>query len=241
MKNRKLIIALIVILSIIALLLAGILALCLVYRAEPLKINTGDFKESQQFFSESYDGSTVNSIKVNSDCGDIEILNSNDSSVQITADGKYKNGLSVNNDNGELSVTYKSQKRVNLKSLECDITIYLPKDFNKPVSLDLSCGDVDAGEVSNIKISNSYGDIEIGKVSKSFEISSSYGDIDIGIVDISNNSSIQSSMGDISIDKTNDIRIDSNVSMGDNDVRYSSQSSDIVLTVSADLGDIEIN
>ncbi len=244
--NKKLIILIIILLSVIAIALSGILIM-LIMKGSFLIPEIFDFNynksSSQVFYDESYNADTIENINIDSDCGDIYIRTSNDNSIRVAAKGRYKDALSVSNNNGSLSVIYNPESKANLFSTKwsCDIAVYLPENYQKPISIDLSYGDIEAAELSSANIQSSYGDIEINRISGKFDIKSNCGDIEINSININEKSSIASNLGDISIEQTNDIRIESAVSLGDNEINYSNQSSDVVLSVTADLGDVEIN
>jgi len=244
--NRKLIILIIILLCVIAIALSGILIMLIMKGSFLIpKVFDSNYGKSnaQVFYDESYNADTIENININSDCGDIYIKTSNDNSIRVEAKGRYKNALSVSNNNGSLSVTYNPESKVSLFSDKwgCDIAVYLPENYQNPISINLSYGDIEALELSNANIQLSYGDIEINHISGKFDIKSNCGDVEINSIDINEKSSIESDLGDISIEKTNDIRIESEVSLGDNEINYTNQSSDVVLSVTADLGDIEIN
>lgn len=109
------------------------------------------------------------------------------------------------------------------------------------LAIDEDCGDVLVSEVDRIKINNSYGDIKIKKVNKYLEVKDDCGDIEINELNIIENSLIENNLGNINVDKTNDIYIEYKTSLGDATVNKSNKDSDVILRINNSCGDIEVN
>ena len=92
-----------------------------------------------------------------------------------------------------------------------------------------------------MKLKSSYGDTEIKSVSNKLDMRSNCGNIEIDNVQLIENSSIKSDLGDIKIGTTNDICIDAKVSLGDCKVNNSNRSSEVILSIENNCGNIKVN
>lgn len=103
------------------------------------------------------------------------------------------------------------------------------------------CGDVKIGAVKDAIIKNSYGDIKIEKITNRCDIKNKCGDIKIINLEIKEDSSVETDLGDIKIEKTSDIYVDSKVDLGDVKVNENNRHSEIVLKARNSCGDIKVN
>ena len=71
-------------------------------------------------------------------------------------------------------------------------------------------------------------------------INSACGDIKVYSVQIQENSSIKSDFGDVKINNSNDIYVDTNVDLGDVKIRNNNRYSDITLKIDSSCGDIKV-
>lgn len=277
MKNRGLIVFLIIILSLFALLILGGMIYLILgdknFTFNNLRISSvSDKLVYEKNYEEIFD-----EININSDAGDIYIKSANIDEVKVKIYGDVKQ-LDVS-DEDDLSIKYVANKCIGFcfNVLKSKIEITLPKEYNGKINIenkfgdteigelinadldikhnygDISveeikdakisndCGDIEVGKVLNLDVENNYGDIEIKNVLASIEADASCGDIEIKKLNIEKNSSINSSLGDIDIGTTNDIRIDAHTSLGDTEVRNNNHKSDIVLSIDNSCGDITVN
>lgn len=102
-------------------------------------------------------------------------------------------------------------------------------------------GDVKVDNVNGVTIQTTSGDIELLSINDHLSISSVSGDIDIGSINISKNSVIKTVSGDVEIDRSNSIYVETNTVSGDVEIVNNDRKSDIVLKVTTTSGDIEVN
>ena len=118
-------------------------------------------------------------------------------------------------------------------------------DINLKNALDTkiksTSGDIELGEVSNLNIHTTSGDVNIKKVNTKVNIELTSGDITINEVNLSKDSSIKAVSGDVTIDKTNDIYVESHTTSGDEDVSNSNRKATTELKIKTTSGDIEVN
>lgn len=111
---------------------------------------------------------------------------------------------------------------------------------NASIDIKQDCGDVKLGKVKDITVKNSYGDIYIEKILNKCIVKSDCGDIKIEEIELKENSSIESDLGNIKIGKTNDIYIDAKTDLGDTKVNTNNRHSEITLKIEGSCGDIKV-
>lgn len=261
MKYRGSIITMIVMLSIIIVLLTAILCMGITNRGIiQLGFVRGD-KANQIIYDKGYDVELINNIEVLSSAGDVKIEESNDSNVRVLVYGEEDNGLKVSLENGNLKVDYKEHKKHHIISFGgylSEVIIYVPKNYDKELNLNLdygdleiaslekasikvreSCGNVKLGKVKNIEVDNNYGNVKIEEVLNKLKINTDCGDVKIEKIDLKENSSIKCDLGDVKIKEKNDIYIDANVDLGDCKVNDNNRHSEITLKIDMSCGDIK--
>lgn len=185
----------------------------------------------------SIDDITNLSIRYDSEPCHFFCINIKSAKIEVYLKEEYNGKIDINNDYGDIEIADFKNSTVNVNSSFGDTKVRGAKE----VSLSSSCGDIDIGEVENAEVHNNYGDISINKITNKASIKDDCGDIEIDEVDLKENSTIENNFGDIKVKKTNDIMIESKVSLGDNKVNKNNYKSDIVLNITNDCGDIEVN
>lgn len=259
MSNRNLLIICIILLSIIAMALTVFLVLAL----------TGNYKEFSIFknensiaiLDESFDEELVNNLELKSEAGDIKIEPSQDEKIKIVVYGDSEDNVDVSFNDGNLKVEVKQQRRVfNFGIHISNVSVYIPQSYSKSLNVEANygdieigsfenaimniqedCGDINIASVKNAKVENCYGDIKIGTVTNKCEISNNCGSIKIQNLDIKENSTIESDLGDIKVEKTSDIFIDAKTDLGDTKVNQNNRYSEITLKCKNSCGDIKVN
>lgn len=264
MKNRSLIITLIVLLSIIAILLTIFLIFGITGNAFPLFMNS-KVNSKNIILSQTYEPEHVEKINIVSEAGDVKIIESSEKIIKVTIYGKNDRSLkdvSFSNKNGILKFEIKgmSNKFINFGFYTSDIVIYAPKEVikeinvnsnygnieignfeNTLVDLNQDCGDIDVENIKDAIIKSSYGDVKINSILNKCDIDLSCGDVKIQNLQINENSNIKNDLGNIKIDQTNDIFIDAKTDLGDCKIEKSNRHSEVTLTLSNSCGDIKVN
>lgn len=262
MKNKGLIIALIVVLTIIIIGLVVILYMSLSGKLNLLNgfKNLG-VKSNNVIFDKVYEVDSIDNLEILSSAGDVSFKESTDGNIRVVAYGQNANDLKVSLDARKLKVDYSGYKNVGISFnfYTNDIIIYIPSDYSKEINIDNDygdcdiidlenatininedCGDIKIGKIKNISIQNDYGDIDIDTILNRCDIKSDCGDIKIDTVQIKENSTIKSDYGDIKIKKINDIYIDAKTDLGDVKVNANNRLSEIILNIEGDCGDIKV-
>lgn len=202
MKNRGLIIFLIVILTLLALAITGGMFMLLSGRG-----NFGFFNffnvgrstvSSELIFDKKYD-EVFKELAIDADVGDIYINHSNNNEVTVKIYGDAKQ-LDVS-DEDNLSIRYVAKKCVGIciNVEKSKIEINLPKDYDGKLNIINKYGDTKVSEFmkANAEINNDYGDIEIDAINEG-KVDNSCGDIKIGTIAVAD---VDNNYGDIKLEK----------------------------------------
>jgi len=256
--SKKFTVTLIVLLSIITISIVVLFIILLSGKFRfRFSFNTGHY--DNVVVDEEYDN--IEDIKIDTNGADITIKESNDDKFRVVVKGlEDKTNVTLDDGNLVVKTDIKKCKFFCINNKVAIVDLYLPANYDKNITIDSkygdikisnfddmnlkiksNYGDIEIESINDIKINSNYGDIKIQKINNYLDISSDYGDIKINELIINENSYIDSSYGDIKISKTNDIRIDSKTSFGDNKVYDNNSRSDISLKVNASFGDIKIN
>lgn len=261
MRNRGLIITLIVLISILIIILVAFLWLCLSGKFK--MINWKGKKSNQVIFDTNYELSEVESLEILSTAGDIYLKESTDETIRVVAYGENEANLAVDFEKNQLKVDYTKyqQKKMffGFHFSSNDIVVYLPKTYEKDiqikanygdievidlekatVDIEEDCGDVVLGKVKNAFVKNHYGDIKIAEIGNQVLVESDCGDVKIGSVKLAEDSKITNSFGDIKIGQTNEIYIEAKTDLGDVKVNKNERHAEITLKIENDCGDIKV-
>ncbi len=259
MRNKGLIITNIVILSLIVIVLIFVLFVCINGK---FKVFNFGIRSNNKICDETYDIQKISNIEILSNFGDVEVKECNDENIKVLVYGKSKDNLEIDSSNeNELKIEYKEENKINFGfNQSSNIILYIPNTYSEKINIDTKCGDaeiedfknatinIDAnygdikiGDVKNVTIKNDCGDVKIKSILNKLNIKSSYGDIKIDKLELNENSFIKSDLGDIKIEETNDIYIETDVSLGDAKVNNNNRHSEIILSIENNLGDIKVN
>ena len=264
MKNKGLIITLIIILLII---ITGLIAFLYLILSGKFNFKLGfknlGTKSSNIIFDNNYELDSIDNLEILSTAGNINFKESTDGKIRVVAYGQNNDDLKVSLEENKLNVDYSEYKNVsigfNFNFNINDIIIDIPKDYSKEINIDADygnieiidlenatinikqdCGNVKLGKVKNISIENNYGDVEMVEILNKFTIESDCGNIKIDKVQIAEDSYIKSDYGDVRIKETNDIYIDAKTDLGDVKINTNNRHSEITLKIEGDCGDIKV-
>lgn len=260
MKNKGLIVTMIILLSFLAI---GLVVLLFFMINGNFKFGFNMGKRSEEvIFEECYDADSINNIEILSSAGDVKLKESTDGKIKVIVYGQNDGKLKVDSYGNKLKVDYSKNNNSNFFGVNFyinDIIVYIPKSYDKYIKVDLDygninvldmenatidikedCGDVHLGAIKNVKIKNDYGKIEIREVLNKLNIDSDCGDIKIEKVQLLEDSKIKSDLGDVKINEINDIYIDASVDLGECKINSSNRHSDVTLKIDSDCGDIKV-
>lgn len=258
MKSKGMIIALIILLSVLIFFLVMFLVICL--RGGMSFTNFMGNKNTKVIFDKTYEIENIEDIEINQDAGNITFKETQSANIQVVIYGENENDVTVELNNNKLSIEHKVKTRfISFGFRTSDIIVYVPSNYGKQIKiknnfgnseiLDLenatidakcSAGNITLGKIKNATIECNYGNIEIKEVLNKCDIKADCGDIKIGRMLIKEDSDIRVDLGNINIDETNDIYIETKVDLGEVNVNKNNRNSDITLKIKCDCGDINV-
>ena len=164
-------------------------------------------------------------------------LNNKIGKIDLYLPSNYDKNLEINNNFGDINVDSFDKADAVISSDYGDVKL---GNINTAI-INQSCGDVKIRNVNDVTVNNSYGDIIIDSVTNYLDVNDDCGDIKINSIALNKNSKINNNFGDIEIGSTNEINIQAKTSFGDVDINNNYKKSAIILKVTNDCGDIEIN
>jgi len=253
MKNKKLTILLIIILSIISI---GILIFMVGILTNKINLSNIKFSSNESkelIINETYN-IDFNRINIDSEASNIYLKETNDNNTKVIIYGE-KDYVKVDTTNNNLNISTKEKNCIgfcfNLSISK--IEVYLPVSYDKIIKIENEYGDIEIGSFQNatFEIEEESGDVTVLKANK-VTIENEYGDV---LLDTINDANIEVSAGDIKIKKVNNII--ANNEYGDieivdvnNYLNLTNDSGDIKINnvnlnknsiIKDDYGDIEIN
>lgn len=252
-KSKKAIIALISVLTALALFLVGMMSFVIAGK-EKIFNSTGNntSKTKTVIFNKNYDLADFNSLKLDVSVADISFeQNDTADTVTVTVYGKKDNKFK-----GEikdkillLDETY-GRVTVDLKSLfnnfginALKIVVTVPQNFNYPIDISSSVGNINfqIPFASTLDVELDTGNFNAQNLSGKFDISTDTGDIYINNASPIENSSAETDTGDITIENMSNINVEYETDMGDAAVYNNDKNSATTLSLSTDTGDINVN
>lgn len=264
MKNKWLIITLIVLLTIIVFLLIMFLVACL---SGGINFNSGIIsigsKSSNVIFDKTFELEDIEKIEIEQDAGEIIFKETSNDYIQVVIYGDNANDAEVSLNNSTLNIDYVHKKNFALFSFgttKNDIIVYIPSNYqneiklkndygacemtdleNAKVDIDCDAGDIKLGKIKDATIKCDYGNIEIEEILNKCDIKANCGNIEINKISIQENSTIKADLGDVEIGETNEIYIDANCNLGETNVNNNNRDAEIELKINCDCGNITVN
>lgn len=157
--------------------------------------------------------------------------------IKIYLPSEYSNKMNVHATSGDVKLDSFDNMSLKVKATSGDITAKNIKD----ATLKLTSGDVKINKVNNLNIDVTSGDIEVNKVNKYLNIEVTSGDIEIDKFNISKNSYIKATSGDVKIHSVDNVYVNAKVTSGDIDVNNSDRKAEFELKIKTTSGDISVN
>lgn len=251
-KSKKIIIAMISVLTAVALFLIGAMSVVIATDGKIFDKLNIKYKEPQTvIFEQSYDLKEFNSLILDTSVADVTFKKSNDANLKVTAYGRKDNKFSskIKNKVLMLDETYGTVtlspnwhgKGINLHGIK--IVIALPENFNYPINADIDTGDMDfqIPYASKLKAQLDTGDFQAVELGGKFDVSTDTGDVSIKNAHPATDSKIEVDLGDITIDSVENANIEYETDLGDTNIKKNNKNSNVTLSLCADTGDINVN
>lgn len=263
MKNKTLIIVLIIIMSIMIFILTMFLVS---YLKGNFNFKDGIFnigsKSTNIIYDKKFDIEELHNISIKQNAGDIIIRESPDNDIQVVAYGDNQSELKVNTNNNDLNIDYTKRFRISFLGFNQklnDIIIYVPANYsnkinikndygkceiadlkNATVDIDCDAGNVEVGKIKNATIKCDYGNIEVGEILNRCELKADCGNINVDTMSIKENSTIKADLGNIEIENVDDIYIDAEVDLGKCNINQNNRQSNVTLKIKCDCGNVTV-
>lgn len=275
--NKTKTIVLIILLSILCMLLLGFMIAVLCGVLPIWNFNFGTSKVSENLaFEEVYD-INFQEISVDVSVGNIEVLPSNDSRVHVAIYSDYEL-FDIDDTKSRLSIIFSEEEgfhfsfpksrdlvRIYLPDTS-NIEVFLATDYGDVSVLDFSntnfdinanmgdisvtqanslsiaseMGDVSIGDVCKLTVTQDMGDIEVANVTEKVSIDSEMGNVSIEKLNLVKDSKIILSLGDLEITSITNAYVDATTDLGDVEIKNNNREAAYVLTVESDMGDVSI-
>ena len=182
----------------------------------------------------------INKIIVESDTADINFYKSDDENVRAIVYGTSKDVVKLIEGTKYLTVSKETNSKICLLNCKNEIDLYVPDDFEK-IEINSKTGNITIEEVSikNIDISNDVGNVVIDKTN-AVNINSNVGDISINTINATNNSSIKTETGNITIDKLINLKIDAKSETGSVVIPVIKSEQEFTLKIETKVGNVDI-
>lgn len=228
MKNNTLIVCLIVLLVIICIALLGFM----------MKVINGKmgfpYKVSEELVVDEEYENNFETINITSDASDIEVKETSGEKVRVIIYGD-KDKTEVEERNNELKIISKHKKGTwfAFRNKIAKIEVYVPKEFDKNITINNKYGDIDVEEFleATIEINEDCGDVDIAGGNK-VNIVNKYGDIKLKKAKEAN---IKQSAGEVKVESVDDIVVKNNYG----DIKITNVYNSI--NAEEDCGDVKID
>ena len=260
MKNKGIIIALIILLSIIIFFLVMFLVMCLTGKKV---LFFGMKKSNNIIFDKTYSIEDINCIDIRQDAGNVIFREASEDNIKVIVYGENESDVDVDFNQINLVIDNTHNKKFiffNFRVVAKDIVVYIPATYNKTikvkndygncemldlenatVDIDCDCGNIKLGKIKNVNVKCDLGDTEIKEILNKCDIKADCGDIKIDTISIQENSTIKVDLGNVDINKTNDIYIESEVDLGKTKISQNNRNSEITLKINCDCGNVTVD
>lgn len=232
MKNKSLLITLIIVLSIIALVVLSLLVFLLTGSKRFGYFNFGSSVSEELVLEESYEPG-FEQIVVDASSATIEVKSATDEQIKLFIYGD-KDRVKVDTKSGKLLITLKGKKCFGFCfNQKIDkVELYIPNTFAKDLEINNDYGDITIGDFpqAHISVEEDYGDVFV-QSGNEVKVENNYGDIEIEEANIAH---VKESAGNVTIGKVQDAIVHNN--FGDIKVQEVLHFMDI----KQDCGDVKI-
>ncbi|MBR5419465.1 DUF4097 family beta strand repeat protein [Candidatus Saccharibacteria bacterium] len=261
-EKKTFYIVLAVILSVVVLGLSSILIIGIINKGSFRFGFNGDNVSSNLAFEKEYPIEDVEKIDMKVKAGKIAVRNTENNAAIVKFYAKESNDADVKLEGGLLSIIDKSDDChflcINWEGVS--VELYLPSsyageivadnDFGRvsvddfreaTLTIDSSAGDVELGAAKNIDAKLSMGKLSLADCLGYLRIDSSMGDVEISQLHLTQDSSIHLSMGNVRIDNVGDVRVKSDVSMGNQNINGGNDMATVILNIDNSMGNVSVH
>lgn len=164
-------------------------------------------------------------------------INMKERKVVVTLPKGFSNNINTKTDAGNIKIANFENATVNIKADAGNINLGDVKD----AEIVTDAGNVKVETVNKCKIKTDAGNVNIVKVNESLDINVNAGNVKIQEVDLKVDSKIVTDFGNVTVEKTNDLNIETKTDAGKKHVENSNRKADVTLEIETDCGNINVN
>jgi len=180
----------------------------------------------------------INKLVINSEVSDINFYKSEDEFTRVVIYGLSKDKVELVEGNKELSIDKHGSKSYCLINCDNKIDIYLPNDLDSlNITTDVGSVNTESVYVSSLTIKSDVGSINVG-VSNIVNIITNVGSVSIKEISGTDNSLVKTDVGSITIDKISNLKVESNVDFGNNDIV--NNDGEFILKLETNVGSVKV-
>lgn len=231
MKNNKIIIFSIVLLSIVAISLVIFMIMVINGKNKFPEFQVIGRTNSKLAIDEKYNAE-FNSININSNSSDIYVKKSESSEVRVLIYTEDSPIVETTDDELNIKLDMQKHKFFNFYTTISKIEVYIPENFDKKIKINNDYGNIEVDEFfyASIKIIEDCGNVSV-KGGNDVSIENNYGDI---VLDKANNVDIKQSAGDVIIGNVKNIKAENDYG----DIKIDEVTEQ--LNIEENCGDVEI-
>jgi hypothetical protein len=211
-----------------------------------------------------FDMNSISLVDVTQDYGDIEIVSSaieNNTKITIKAYAKDESKVKAYNEGATLYALSNPDNCnflcFNQNGVKFLITIpesytgnfNIESDYGKTrigsfkdasVEATSDYGDIEVADAKNLHLELDAGNAKIGGCYGRLDIKNDMGNVEIDHLELSENSSIELDMGNVTISDVGTAHVIANVDLGNSDIQKHNDDSTIILTIQNDMGNVTV-
>lgn len=213
---------------------------------------------------ESKELTVIKEIDINFNTSDIEIKKSEDSNVKIYVYSDREGEHSITEEEGGIVKVSINEKKLKFWKRLFNhrisrVLVYLPIDFEGKINIDGDVGDINIGDykyslvTTKLNVGDIYidgakeanidldvGSVKVKNAYSNFNIKVDTGNVRMKEATILKDSSIDVNVGDVKIEQTNEVKIETKVDVGKEEVVKNYDDKDITLKITVNVGNITV-
>lgn len=158
-----------------------------------------------------------------------------DYQIEIKVPKSYQKDFKIKTASGNIEIDTVLASNLDISTISGDVEI---QEIGN-ASIKTTSGDIDIVKANDLKLVSTSGDIGIHKC-KNIDIATTSGEISIESLELSKNGKIKTISGDVEIEKTNKIYVETKTVSGDTQIKDNDRTAQYELLIETTSGDIEV-
>ena len=209
---------------------------------------------------------TLKEINIEFNSSDVDIKQSEDEKIKISlySDREESHEITLNEEEGIVKIVLKEKKLGFWKRLfnhkVSRVLVYLPKDYEGSINIDgnvgditldsyqygllktkLNVGDIYVDGIKDANIDLNVGSVKVKNAYSHFDIKVNTGNVHMKEVAVLVDSTINVDVGNVRVEETNDIKVETKVDTGKANVNINNEEAEIKLNITVRVGNINVN